>query len=147
MLNYTHNETTHDGKVTVILSGDRPFDLLLQDTLQLATLDGRLGDLDRDYHFTKVPFISEHYKKIIKEGIKPIVILYNHNYELENDTEWSHDFVLDGHHKLIAYDELRISPIRLIISKHLQNNEHYQYQCQCQKRQGDYNPKGQQLLF
>jgi len=65
MLNYTHNGTTHQGKVTVIISGDRPFDLLLQDTLQLATLDGRLGDLDRDYHFTKVPFISENYKRIM----------------------------------------------------------------------------------
>ncbi len=64
MLNYYENGKFHKGKVTVILSGDRPFDLLLNDTLQLMTLDGRPGDLEKNYPSHLMPFISENGGKV-----------------------------------------------------------------------------------
>lgn len=60
MLNYYENGKFHKGKVTVILSGDRPFEALLNDSLQLMTLDGRPSDLAKNYPSHLMPFISEH---------------------------------------------------------------------------------------
>jgi hypothetical protein len=60
MLNYYENGKFHQGKVTVILSGDRPFEALLNDSLQLMTLDGRPSDLAKNYPTHLVPFISEN---------------------------------------------------------------------------------------
>ena len=64
MLNYYENGTFHKGEVTVILSGNRPIDLLLNDTLQLMTLDGRPSDLSKNYPSALMPFISERADKI-----------------------------------------------------------------------------------
>ena len=64
MLNHYENGKFHKGKVTVILSGARPFDLLLNDTLQLMTLDGRPSDLAKNYPSELMPFISERADKI-----------------------------------------------------------------------------------
>ncbi len=64
MLTYYENGKLHQGKVMVILSGDRPFRQLLFDDLQLMTLDGRPGDLDKNYATKLMPFISEHAGKI-----------------------------------------------------------------------------------
>ncbi len=64
MLTYYENGKKHEGKVTVILSGDRPFDLLLNDTLQLMTLDGRPSDLAKNYPSHLMPFISENGRKV-----------------------------------------------------------------------------------
>jgi len=64
MLTYYENGKLHQGKVTVILSGDRPFRQLLFDDLQLMTLDGRPSDLGKNYSTTLMPFISEHAGKI-----------------------------------------------------------------------------------
>ncbi len=60
MLNYYENGKFHKGKVTVILSGDRPFEALLNDSLQLMTLDGRPSDLAKNYPNHLMPFISEN---------------------------------------------------------------------------------------
>ena len=64
MLNHYENGEFHKGKVTIILSGDRPFDLLLNDSLQLMTLDGRPSDLEKNYPTELMPFISERADKI-----------------------------------------------------------------------------------
>lgn len=64
MLNYYENGKFHPGKVTVILSGDRPFEALLNDTLQLMTLDGRPSDLAKNYPSHLMPFISENASKV-----------------------------------------------------------------------------------
>lgn len=64
MLTYYENGALHQGKVTVILSGDRPFRQLLFDDLQLMTLDGRPSDLDKNYATKLMPFISEHAGKL-----------------------------------------------------------------------------------
>lgn len=64
MLNHYNNGIFHKGKVTVILSGDRPFETLLNDPLQLMTLDGRPEDLVKEYPSSLVPFISENAAKV-----------------------------------------------------------------------------------
>ncbi len=61
MLSYHENGHFHPGKVTVILSGDRPFEQLLQDSLQLMTLDGRPDDLAKNYPSALMPFISQNF--------------------------------------------------------------------------------------
>jgi len=64
MLNYYEKGKLHKGKVTVILSGERPFLNLLFDDLQLMTLDGRPADLERKYATRLMPFISENAGKV-----------------------------------------------------------------------------------
>ena len=64
MLNYYEHGKLHKGKVTVILSGERPFQMLLSDSLQLMTLDGRPGDLEKNYPTELMPFISENIGKV-----------------------------------------------------------------------------------
>jgi len=64
MLNYYENGQLHKGPITVILSGERPFQLLLNDSLQLMTLDGRPSDLRKNYPSHLMPFISENAAKV-----------------------------------------------------------------------------------
>ncbi len=64
MLTYYEKGKLHQGKVTVILSGERPFRNLLFDNLQLMTLDGRPSDLSKNYATRLMPFISEHAGKV-----------------------------------------------------------------------------------
>ena len=64
MLTYAENGQLHPGKVTVILSGARPFAELLADSLQLMTLDGRPEDLPQNYPTQIMPFISENAGKV-----------------------------------------------------------------------------------
>jgi hypothetical protein len=52
---------TRAGAVTVILSGDRPWNTLEKETERLAALDGRLADLDRDWQPDLVPLISDRW--------------------------------------------------------------------------------------
>ena len=48
----------------MILSGDRPFEALQNDSLQLMTLDGRPSDLAKNYPSYLMPFISENAGKV-----------------------------------------------------------------------------------
>jgi len=54
--------------------------------------------------------IVEKYKNNIQKGARPICVL------LKLKDSWS-IFVLDGHHKLTAYSQLKINPQVLVISK------------------------------
>lgn len=56
--------TVRRGPVTVILSGDRPRDMVAADRERLCALDGRLGDLDGDAPPDLVPWISDHWSKV-----------------------------------------------------------------------------------
>jgi len=67
MLTYYENGQLHQGKVLVILSGERPFKELLKDPLQLMTLDGRPEDLEKEYPTHLMPFISENAAKVSGE--------------------------------------------------------------------------------
>ncbi len=66
-----------------------------------------------DILFTQKYFdlsVVEKYKSKIKKGERPICVLF----KLQDS--WT-IFVIDGHHKLNAYKELKINPKALIISK------------------------------
>lgn len=54
--------------------------------------------------------VVEQYKKIIQDGKRPITILFKLKDSFTS-------FVIDGHHKFIAYQELKINPKVLVISK------------------------------
>lgn len=73
-----------------------------------------------------------HYRKLIEKGERPIALIYSHLYKMEkelkgkflyNDHVWSDQFIIDGHHKMVAYDELRVSPNYFHIRKILKLSE------------------------
>ena len=49
--------------VTVILSGNRPLDLLARESGRLAAIDGRLSDLPRNPPVDLLPLISDHWQQ------------------------------------------------------------------------------------
>jgi glycerophosphoryl diester phosphodiesterase len=53
------------GQIRIIISGNRDFDILLEDKKAIIGLDGRPDDLDKNYNSEKMPMISENYNKII----------------------------------------------------------------------------------
>jgi hypothetical protein len=73
-----------------------------------------------------------YYKRVIENGGRPIALIYSHLYLLEkefeskflyNDNVWSEEFIIDGHHKMKAYDELRVSPNYFQIRKILKTSD------------------------
>ena len=50
--------------------------------------------------------VIQKYKQEIASGLRPIVLAYREDF----GTEYGHSYVLDGHHKLVAYEEARIQP-------------------------------------
>ena len=50
-----------DGAVTVIISGNRARELLAQEDIRYAAIDGRLEDLDSDDPATLIPLISDNW--------------------------------------------------------------------------------------
>jgi len=53
-----------DGKVMLIISGDRPYDLLLKDEEGYLQIDGRPGDLASHYSATRMPVISQNVRSV-----------------------------------------------------------------------------------
>ncbi len=53
------------GPVTVFLSGNRPFQAMQAETRRLAALDGRPGDLGKDYPATLMPVVSDSFKNVL----------------------------------------------------------------------------------
>lgn len=51
--------------VRVFISGNRPVTTIKEDTIQLAGVDGRLQDLDKNYSAGFMPLISVKYKEIL----------------------------------------------------------------------------------
>ncbi len=64
MLWYREGGDVHQGAVKIILSGDRPFDLVYRDSLQMMFLDGRPEDLQKSNDPEMMPFISQHFAKV-----------------------------------------------------------------------------------
>lgn len=50
--------------VTVILSGDRPFDMMRQETNRWAALDGRMNNLDDSSPAALIPLVSENWSTL-----------------------------------------------------------------------------------
>lgn len=68
----------------------------------------------------------KHYEELIKKGLKPVAIIYYGMLEQSGtyddnskwiSTEWSGLYIIDGHHKLLAYKNLEITPTLIRIVK------------------------------
>ncbi len=61
------------GAVTVIVSGDRPVELMTGQETRYAGIDGRLGDLDSDLPAHLLPLISDHWGRNFRwQGLGPM---------------------------------------------------------------------------
>lgn len=56
------NGTVHTNAITVIISGDRPFEKMKSETHRLAAIDGRLSDLENLPPADLMPMISDNWK-------------------------------------------------------------------------------------
>jgi len=87
-----------------------------------------------DYFFTR-PFKSinqervEYYKQLIESGLRPKIIIYVHHYTNNHYYVRSYSsgpgYVIDGHHKLLAYMELNINIEAVFISKEIKGSNDY----------------------
>jgi len=118
------NTPAHSGAIQVFVSGNRPIELIRNDTRHFAALDGRPEDLGLGYSAQEMPVISENYKKIINwngKGTPPQKELENvmklaAKVHAENkklrlwgipDTEHSWSVLLDAGVDLINTDRLQ----------------------------------------
>ncbi len=64
MLSVFHESSVTTNAITVILSGERPFEVLAAEKERLAGLDGRMSDLDRSppYSSSLVPLVSDNWR-------------------------------------------------------------------------------------
>lgn len=60
-----------------------------------------------------------YYEELIKKGEKPFAIIFN--------TTYSFNFILDGHHKLLAYKNLKLYPPIAVITYLPQNTDEVEY--------------------
>ena len=65
MLTHWKNEQQYDGAVTIIISGLRPIELIVQQSERWVCLDGRPEDLGNKYSNLVMPMISEKYTKVL----------------------------------------------------------------------------------
>lgn len=66
MLTHFTDTTTTPGAVTVIISGDRAVDTILQSNPRRAGIDGRLSDLEGPVNPHQIPLISDNWLKHFK---------------------------------------------------------------------------------
>ncbi len=66
LASYQHMLSTaaHPGPVTVVISGNRPIEQILNDPKALATLDGRPADLAKGVPSSVMPVVSENLAKV-----------------------------------------------------------------------------------
>jgi glycerophosphoryl diester phosphodiesterase len=73
ILSSSQDTGTEPKPVRVFISGNRPVQLILDDTLGLAGVDGRLEDLEQQYSAGFMPMVSENFSKVTDwNGIDPI---------------------------------------------------------------------------
>jgi len=65
---YEHYLTTptRRGAVQVLISGNRPVDLILHDPSHLSSIDGRPEDIGKGFSSDVMPLISENFNKVTK---------------------------------------------------------------------------------
>lgn len=66
MLTRVEGNEVVEGAVTVIVSGDRPFEVIAKTTPRYAGVDGRLSDLDSDAPSHFMPLISDQWSRHFK---------------------------------------------------------------------------------
>ncbi|MFA6245001.1 MAG: hypothetical protein WC655_28920, partial [Candidatus Hydrogenedentales bacterium] len=59
-------DSTVEGSVTVILSGNSPLEQAKNEAVRYAAIDGRPGDLDGELNPNLVPLISENWRSLFK---------------------------------------------------------------------------------
>ncbi len=60
------NTPTHQGAIQIVISGNRPIDLIRTDPLRLSAIDGRPEDIGKGFTSVEMPLISENYNNVIK---------------------------------------------------------------------------------
>ncbi|MGV3773084.1 MAG: phosphatidylinositol-specific phospholipase C/glycerophosphodiester phosphodiesterase family protein [Verrucomicrobiales bacterium] len=63
ILTYAEEGRIHTNAVTVVLSGDRPRELIARAKKRYAFLDGRFEDIDRGENSNFMPLVSDNWKK------------------------------------------------------------------------------------
>lgn len=66
MLSRYSDGQIQQGAVTVFLSGNRPIQTVQQEKSRLVGIDGRPGDLGKDYPPELMPVVSQHYFQVIQ---------------------------------------------------------------------------------
>lgn len=68
MLSVFHEDRVVTNAITVILSGNRPFEMMAEEKERLAGLDGRMSDLERTppYSTSLVPLVSDNWRSHFK---------------------------------------------------------------------------------
>lgn len=107
----------------------------------LSSVNGSKPSLNKTYNYyegNSVSFIAtepfsninqeqvKYYEELIKQGKRPFAIVYNSEFYSNNEeADWiSEKYIIDGHHKLLAYSNLKIYPAIAMISKvHNSKNE------------------------
>ncbi len=77
-----------------------------------------------DFYRYEYPFIAwkskeeininlvKHYESLILSGARPFAIILTGKY---SEKDYFHDYILDGHHKLCAYKNLKMEPLLAVI--------------------------------
>ena len=59
------NTPHQKGAIQILISGNRPVDLIMNDPNHFTAIDGRPSDLGKGFSFTFMPLISDNYQNII----------------------------------------------------------------------------------
>ncbi len=72
MLTEYRGGTVREGAVTVLISGNRPVNMMAEETVRYAALDGRMQDLETNHPIHLVPLISENWPQFFQwDGTGP----------------------------------------------------------------------------
>ena len=121
--------------VRVFISGNRPVQSIKEDTIQLAGVDGRLPDLEKNYDPGFMPIVSENLSNIVEwNGIDPVPEkeferLESHSAEVHRqgkkfrlwgapDNEYTWKVLLDAGIDFICADDLEKARIFLLEHEH-----------------------------
>jgi glycerophosphoryl diester phosphodiesterase len=63
ILSVYEGDTIREGAINVVISGNRPIELMLKQELRYATFDGRLSDIDANYTLNQMWLISDNARK------------------------------------------------------------------------------------
>lgn len=63
---YAHLLQQQGGPLTIFLSGERPMEAVMNDTVNWVGLDGRPEDLGKGIPAERMPVISQHFRKVVK---------------------------------------------------------------------------------
>lgn len=74
-LSYSLNDTLYPRAVSIVISGNRPFDFMHNQVKRFAGVDGRVPDLDKNYSTSFMPLISDNWNTLFSwdgEGEMPL---------------------------------------------------------------------------